>query len=142
MKNCVQCGTATSDEIKFCSECGLRFSFEGQPENTQTIETPAEVTRGTSGWIKIGAACLVLLTGMFGYQQFSESKSRACRAQALSNRPTAYSITDVKWSFLGCQFLTSFVNLDSDEARWRSYDEVFPSDEALSEARESILREK
>jgi hypothetical protein len=118
MKNCMQCGSPAPDEVKFCGECGLQFSFVGQPETPEAIEAPTEVAQEANGWIKIGAVCLVLLTGMFGCQQYNESRMASCRSQAMQ-ASSIVAVLDVRTNFVGaCEYLMKHRGIE-DDAEWQ-----------------------
>ena len=121
MKNCMQCGATASEETKFCGECGYQFAFVGQPETTLSIETSAKAPQTTSGWIKVGAVSLVLLTGMFGCQQFNSSRAASCRSQAMQ-AISLVVVLDVRTNFVGvCEYLMKHRRIGDepeDDAEW------------------------
>ena len=138
MKNCIQCGAVASEQIKFCGECGLQFSFVGEPDSTPAGDDPSEVpAQGTSGWVKLGAASVAILAIVFAYNQLYSFNMSGCQAIALSGRTTVYVIENVKWTPVGCRFLTRWKSLPggssmNDDAEWRTEDDVFISDEIMS----------
>jgi hypothetical protein len=137
MKDCMQCGAAASDEIKFCGECGLQFSFVGPPELAQTLENSQEAPLNTSWWIKLGTVSVAILATFFAYNQLYSFMVSGCQATALSGRTTVYIVENVKWTPLGCRYLTRWKSLPgggsiNDDAEWRTEDDVFISDEIMS----------
>ena len=142
MKNCIQCGAVATEQIKFCGECGLQFSFVGEPDSTPAGDNLSEVSaQGTSGWVKLGAASVAILAIVFAYNQLYSFKMSGCQAIALSGRTTVYVIENVKWTPVGCRFLTRWKSLPggssmNDDAEWRTEDDVFISDEIMSKVLE------
>ena len=142
MKNCIQCGAVATEQIKFCGECGLQFSFVGEPDSTPAGDDLSEVSaQGTSGWVKLGAASVAILAIVFAYNQLYSFKMSGCQAIALSGRTTVYVIENVKWTPVGCRFLTRWKSLPggssmNDDAEWRTEDDVFISDEIMSKVLE------
>jgi hypothetical protein len=116
----MQCGTQAADDVKFCAECGLQFSFVGEAEVSLTEVAEIAPANVTSGWIKIGAASLVLLTAMFGCQQFNASKLADCRSQALQTNSLG-RVLDVRLSGLQCEYLiqmSTFGVIEPRPAEW------------------------
>lgn len=138
MKNCMQCGATATDETKFCGECGHPFAFVGQPETTLPVESSAETAPATSGWIKIAAISLVLLTGMFGCQQFNSSRAASCRSQAMQASPLVV-VLDVRTNFVGvCEYLMKHRRIGDgpeDVAEWVPqyiFDIYLPNEESTN----------
>lgn len=109
MKNCSKCGTSTSDEIKFCSECGHPFAGVNVQDLASVDSSPSSAAANpnapkTSLWIILSAICLLLLVGMFGWQQYSASKLADCRFQALS-ADIITRVIDVRVVGLACEYL-------------------------------------
>ena len=79
---------------------------------------------------RVIAASLALIALILGYNQLASSMLGKCKATALSGRLTVYAIEDVKWTPVGCRFLSHWKRSSDgtsmgDEAEWRSENEVF-----------------
>ena len=114
--DCAKCGVEVAEGLKYCGHCGNPLAETPDAKNDQPVQEPGQPASRTSGWIKLSAVCLVLLTGMFGCQQIRASQLAGCRETALRAK-SIITVLDVRVGGLQCEYLVRH-NYDGAKADW------------------------